>query len=238
MGEMRDDKADVAPPLNENEIDEESSGTLAVSAELPGDPHEWTAREAMRTRQFLLLILCGVAYAVPWSVATAHGRLHLQDLGFSARMAAAVLSISIGLTIVGRLSGAIGDFIPPHRVLGTALLVESLGMAGFLFATTPTMAYASFALLGLGFGVAYINVAVVFSSYFGRRAFAATAGVRIMITGVFNAIGPWLAGEAFDRYASYSQAFTVLVIVGLCGSVAAFLCPPPGPPTYAASNEW
>jgi len=191
------------------------------------NPQEWTAREAMRTPQFLLLIVCGVAYAVPWGVVAAHGRLHLEDLGFSTATVAGVFSISIGLSVVGRLSGAVGDFLAPHMVLGSALMLEAAGMGGFLIAETPAMAYASFALLGLGFGMAYINVAVVFSSYFGRSAFAATAGVRIMITGVFNAIGPWLAGEAYDRFETYSGAFVVLIVVGFAGGVSAFLCRPP-----------
>ena len=191
---------------------------------------EWTAAQAMRTPQFFLLVLCGIAYAVPWGVVVAHGRLHLEDVGFSTTAVAGVFSISIGLSIVGRLSGAIGDFLTPSKVLGTALVVEALGTGGFLIATSTPVAYVSLAMVGLGFGVAYVNIAVVFSSYFGRRAFAATAGVRIMITGVFNGIGPWWAGRAFDAYQSYSLPFLTVMGIGLAGGVAAFMCLPPRHP--------
>lgn len=223
LGPDGDSATRSIPMMRESRSDDrESAPPPAVH-----DPQEWTARQAMRTPQFLLLIVCGVAYAVPWSVVAAHGRLHLQDLGFSTATIAGVFSISIGLSVVGRLSGAAGDFLQPHKVLGSALFLEAAGMGGFLVSTTPAMAYLSFALLGLGFGMAYINVAVVFSAYFGRRAFAATAGVRVMITGIFNAIGPWWAGEVFDVYHSYSWPFTVLVVVGIAGGLAAFVCRPP-----------
>ncbi|GIS62721.1 MAG: hypothetical protein CM1200mP2_49460 [Planctomycetaceae bacterium] len=95
----------------------------------------WTLSSALRTPQFAVLCLCTVAFAIPWSVTTAHGRLHLEDLGLSTDVAAQILSVMILVSIAGRITGAAGDFLVPEKVLGFALLVEAAGMFGLLLAT-------------------------------------------------------------------------------------------------------
>ena len=64
----------------------------------------------------------------------AHGRLHLEDLGFSTAMAASVLGTMILVSIAGRLTGSLGDFIKPERVLAVGLVLEGLGVVGLLYA--------------------------------------------------------------------------------------------------------
>jgi MFS family permease len=232
------DEMPKTPPDSEvsrADADSTTASSPPLIVEAP-QQHEWTATQAMRTHQFFLLVISGTAYGVPWGAVAAHGRLHLEDVGFSTAAVAGLFSISIGLSIVGRLTGAIGDFLAPRKVLGTALFVEALGTGGFLIATTMPMAYVSLAMLGLGFGAAYINIAVVFSSYFGRRAFAATAGVRFMITGAFIGIGSWWAGQAYDEYRSYAVPFLTFMGVGLAGGLAAFFCRPPRHPLDAKTS--
>ena len=130
----------------------------------------------MRTPQFAVLCLSGIAYAVPWSVTVGHGRLHLQDLGFSTDLAAGVLGTMILVSIVGRLTGSLGDFLVPEKALGYALLVEAIGMVGFLTATNAAMAYISTVLIALGFGAAPLSVQSAASSPCGcgRRSRSST----------------------------------------------------------------
>ncbi|MEX2016581.1 MAG: hypothetical protein WD873_08050, partial [Candidatus Hydrogenedentales bacterium] len=109
-------------------------------------------------------------------------------------------------------------------------LIESAGVAAVLLADATTLAYVGVSLIGLGFGAAYISVPVVFSNFFGRRAFATTSGLRILITGIFNAAGPWLAGAAHDRLNSYNVPFIVLIVLGLIGAGAAAMARHPGAP--------
>lgn len=181
----------------------------------------WSAGEAIRTHQFLLIVIAGVAYAVPWGVVSSHGPLHWQGIGFGGELRAALIGTMFLVSIAGRLLGMLGDWLPPQAVLTVALLLEAAGVAGVYYADAGALAYLGVCLLGLGFGAAYISVPVVFSNFFGRRAFATTSGVRILITGVFNAAGPWFAGIAFDAYGSYSIAFVVLIVLCLLGALAA-----------------
>lgn len=183
---------------------------------------QWTAREAVRTPQFALMVICGFGYAVPWSVVVVHGRLHLQDSGL-VDAAGDLIGLMILLSIFGRLSGALGDVVSPVRLLGVGLVLEGTGLALFLHATTVPRARAAMILLGIGFGLAYLSQAATFARFFGRRAFATTTGVRFAIGAVPGATMPWLAGWVFDTRGSYAIPFLAIAAVTLTGAVIAFL---------------
>ena len=205
-----------------------SLGELQVSPDSDSETSDqWTAREAIRTPQFALMVVCGLGYAVPWGVVTVHGRLHLQDNGFGVDAAAGLIGLMILLSTFGRLSGALGDRISPPRLLSVALAMEGTGMALFLFAETFSQARIALILLGLGFGMAYISQAATFARFFGRRAFATTTGVRFAIGAVPGASVPWLSGWVFDTQGSYTIPFLAIAAVTLTGSVVAFLLQPP-----------
>ncbi len=191
---------------------------------------EWGPWQAIRTRQFILVVFCGFAYAVPWGVIAAHGRLHLDSLGHTATVVAALMSALGIFSIGGRLSGAAGDFVRPKTVLAASLLIETLGVAGLLVARADLFAYGCIGLIGLGFGAAYVSIPVVFTDFFGRRAFGATSGLRMFLTGILNGLGPWIAGEIHDQTGSYTLAFYGLAVLGLTGFIAALVCTHPGAP--------
>jgi hypothetical protein len=96
------------------------------------------------------------------------------------------------------------------------------------------IANVSIALIAVGFGAAYVSIPVVFSHFFGRRAFSVTTGIRMTITGVFSGLGPWLAGLAFDANGSYTIPFVGLMAVGLAGAAAAASMRHPGAPPAGA----
>lgn len=188
---------------------------------------EWSTAEALRTPHFFLLLLCGLGYALPYYVINAHGRLHMEDLGFPVGSVAVVLSVMAVVSIFGRLGGSLGDFMAPPRVLGLALVIEAVGSALFLVASTLTLAYAAVVAIGFGFGTAYIAQAATFSSFFGRKAFATTTGIRFSIGAVFAAGAPAAAGWAHDAIGSYAPAFLGLAAIGLAGAVVGLVIRPP-----------
>lgn len=192
------------------------------------DEPRWTAGQAIRTPQFLIATFAALANQLPWAIVTAHGRLHLEDLGFTTAAAAAILGIRVGISTAGRLSGALGDFLSPARLLGMALVVVALGCGGLVMARTVPMAVTSVVLLGLGYGAAYISIPVVFGYYFGRQAFAGTSGLRIAILAISGWLGPRWAGAAADATGSYVGTFALLAVFCLAGAVAILLCRRPG----------
>ncbi|MCZ6617996.1 MAG: MFS transporter, partial [Gammaproteobacteria bacterium] len=191
-------------------------GSLHETAEAAG----WTASRAIRTPQFAIATFAALVNALPWRVFTAHGRLHFEDLGFVPTLAAAILGVRVGVSALGRLSGSLGDFLPPNRVQGIALSVSGLGLAGLLFAETPLQAYACVTLMGFGFGAGYVSVSVVFAYFFGQRAFLGSNGLQIAIIGVAGWIGPTWAGAAADQTGNYTGTFAVLTALCFSGAVA------------------
>lgn len=191
----------------------------------------WSAAEAIRTPQFFIATFAAMANVVPWRVLSAHGRLHFEDLGFTATVAAAILGVRIGVSGVGRLSGSFADFVSPTRVLALALVVNGLGLWGLIVADTELLAYLCVVLLGVGYGAGYISELAVFARFFGRHAFVGTSGLRVVLIGIAGFVAPTLAGATADRTGSYAGAITVLAATCFLGAVAIFFCRSPRRPS-------
>ena len=190
----------------------------------------WTAKQAFHTYQFWLIVVAGTAYAVPWGVVIFHGASHIRAIPGLEESAGKLMGTLAIISIFGRLSGTLGDWVKPQVVLTVSLILEGIGCLGFLYTTSYWMGVASFLLIGFGFGAAYVSIPVVFTDYFGRGAFGVTSGTRMLITGVFNGIAPYLAGYAFDLHKSYAIPFWGLFAVALIGAVAAAVARNPGAP--------
>ncbi len=197
----------------------------------------WTAKQAFRTHQFWLIVVAGTAYAVPWGVVIFHGASHIRAIPGLEASAGTLMGTLAIISIFGRLSGSLGDWFKPQTVLMVSLVFEGIGVIGFLYTTSYWMGVASFVLVGFGFGAAYVSIPVVFTDFFGRTAFGLTSGVRMMITGVFNGLAPYVAGHLFDSTGSYTIPFWGLFAVALLGAVAAAAARNPGAPPEIAPRH-
>ena len=208
----------------------EPKGPAGDAAPPAADAREWHAAQAVRTPQFALLLACSVAYSVTWSALAAHLLLHLDDVGYAWPATGMVVSVMVLCSSGGRLLGAAGDWLPPHYVLAVALALEGLGAGLVLAPAQAGLAWVAATLVGLGFGIAYTSVPVVFSHFFGRRPFAVTAGLRLTVTGALASLGPWLSGELFDATGAYTAPFLGLMTLTLAGAACAAALRHPGAP--------
>ena len=183
------------------------------------------ARQAVLTPQFLIATFADVANAVPWRVITAHGRLHLENLGFAPTVAAAILGVRVGVSGFGRLSGAISDFLPPTLVMALSLALTAVGIGTFSFVQSSNGAYLCVLLMGIGYGGAFTTIPVVFGSFFGRESFVSTAGLRVAITGVVGFFGASWAGAVADKTGSYTFVLIALCALCILGAISIFFCP-------------
>lgn len=231
---------DGVPPETDEDSGPSAESQSASPQEVTAPPkatREWTAGEAIRTPQFVLLTITGIAYSAPWTVLMTVGGLHLTDVGFSLPQRGAILATLSFTSTLGRFSGALGDLVPPQRMLALGLGLEALGIGGLVTADTMPLAYACVTIMGVGFGAAYISTPVVFSNFFGRRAFAAATGTRFMIGGVFNAGIPVVVQFVQTRTDSYNSSFVAIMIYGFIGAVIALLVSAPGAPTGPAPSD-
>jgi EmrB/QacA subfamily drug resistance transporter len=138
--------------------------------------------------------------------------------------------------IVAPIAGALSDRIQPHRIIGTGLTLQAIGLAWIAAVSTPTTPYADlvlpFALSGIGMGLFFAPIAnIVLSSVRGDeegQASGANNAVR-ELGGVF---GVAVLASLFSHYGGYGtgtsfvNGMTPAVYVGAgvvaAGALAAF----------------
>ena len=138
--------------------------------------------------------------------------------------------------IVAPIAGALSDRIPAHRIIGTGLALQAVGLAWIAAVSTPTTPYidlvAPFALSGIGMGLFFAPIAnLILSSVRGEeegQASGANNAVR-ELGGVF---GVAILASVFSHYGGYTSGtsfvngMTPAVYVGAAvvalGSLAVF----------------
>ncbi|KXU30498.1 hypothetical protein A0J57_18850 [Sphingobium sp. 22B] len=168
-----------------------------------------TLREAVRTRNFWLLLA-----AVFFCTAPAHGFLSqltslVIDKGFTAADAALLLSIYSGAVIVGRVgTGILLDRLPPYHVAFAVTFVPVIGLFVLLSGVAPSFALvaAAVALIGVQNGGESDILPWFLAREFGLRSYSTIYGV--VFTGAFMAAasGVLLLGRLYDATGSYQAA--------------------------------
>ena len=192
-----------------------------------GSSPQWTVVSTIKTPQFVVLLLCKVGFLIPWSVTVGHGRLHLEDAGLTTSAAAGVLSVMVFMSVIGRICGGLGDFIKAENVLAWSLILEGLGVLGFLFASGALIAYVSTIVIALGFGASFISLSVVIARYYGKDRFAKTVGMIYLGGGFFNAFAAGIAGRIYDQHGSYNMAFASIAFATIAIGLLALRLRPP-----------
>jgi MFS family permease len=174
---------------------------------------------------FALIAVASFMCCVTMSMPQAHLVALCTDLGISATMGAAMLSLLLGAGVLSRqLWGLLADRIGG---LSTALLSSALqaaGMTGFLYTTSEVGLFTVSAAFGIGFSAlipAY--VLAIRDLYPASEAYWRVPSL-LLLSGSGMAVGGWLAGYLYDLYGYYAPAFATGVAFNLINlSMLAFL---------------
>jgi MFS family permease len=220
---------DGAKPSEEEASNSLRAGTTYASA--IGE-EEYTAREAMRTAPFWLLIVAYMFHGALYPVMNIHCIPFLTDRGMDPLAAAATMSVYITASIPARfLGGALIDRLSMTRMryaLAGCFLLECASVVVFLL-NQESMAslYAFFILYGIGMGAAMPMPPVIRARYFGRRNFGTIVGWSQALTMPVGVVGPVLAGWIYDTTGSYEIAFVLFAIcLGMAVVIMTFAGPP------------
>ncbi|HTY93583.1 MAG TPA: MFS transporter [Steroidobacteraceae bacterium] len=194
------------------------------------------AAQIRRDRTFWLIVLLAVLSGGLNQGLITHVVAAMTDKGFSATIAAEVLSISTLVGIIGTLAGGVA--VDYFRTAKPMALFALLGASGaFLFAFVKT-SFGGLPLLIAAMGVlGAANAAIrpiatyLQTRFFGLRAFAEANAVQIIFQGVAMAITPPLFGMIYDRQGSYALVYWILVGGGILGALIYLAL---GPYRYAA----
>ena len=89
---------------------------IAGGSFAPGQ--NWTLAEVLRSPALWWMMVAYLGYGAAFTLFTAHGVLHLRDLGLSPAHVASSLSLFALLALCGTLFvGAVGDYMEPRLIL-------------------------------------------------------------------------------------------------------------------------
>jgi MFS family permease len=174
-----------------------------------------TARMAMVTPAFWLIIITFFIIGVSPTAAIQHQVTHLEDIGFPIVVAAMALG-SVGLaSAIGKLAfGWLCDRIMPKYACAIGLALQAFSIAILLTISRETsliMIWIYAVTLGLGIGCWLPTMSVLTSSNFGLSSYGAIFGIVAMSNALGTAVGPLIAGYMFDITHTYFWAFLLML---------------------------
>ncbi len=187
--------------------------------------HDWTVKDAVRTRHFWLLFAVYLCTGLGSFLVSLHQLAFAVDVGFDKLYAATVLGVGSFLAIAGTIfTGTISDYIGRERSAILAYGISIVGVVCALFITGPHQRWLLWlhaCFFGLTWGARGPAITAKTADLFPGRHLGAILGVITIGAGIGSAVGSWAAGWIFDISGSYRLAF-LLAITSYLGGCAAF----------------
>ena len=188
---------------------------------------EWTLKEALRNPAIWLILLCYCTISMSVHIPTAHGVLHLTDLGYTRMQAAYVIS----LVLIGSLFRLplcwLADHVEPRWVLSFIFGVLVLSLFAFWQSPSLTFAIAGAMGIGLAFGTGFVLLPTMIANYFTADSFAKLNAFIYPIQICAASMVPAGAGYLFQYYKSYNATFMIMLVLAGLSLICALLLKPP-----------
>lgn len=147
-----------------------------------------------------------IVHIVPYAV----------DVGIPALVAASLLSVTAGGSVVGRLTiGLIADRVGGRVALSFCVILITLSLLWLLFSRDVWMFYVFSVIFGFGYGGMILLVTIVTAELYGLASLGMMLGIFSFYDTAGGVVGPPLAGSIFDATGSYSLAFLISVMLGV-----------------------
>jgi MFS family permease len=169
---------------------------------------------------FAMLVGASFLCCVTMSMPQNHLVALCTDLGYSAQSGAAMLSLLLGLGVLGRqVWGAISDRIGALQTLLLSSLLQGLAMSGFVVTQDEAGLYAVAAAFGIGFSALIPAYVLAVREYFPASEANWRVPIVLLLSGSGMATGTWLAGALYDYFGYYAPAFAAGVLSNLLNFV-------------------
>lgn len=199
-----------------------SARTMAPIAE-----RSWRARDAVRTRAFVLLAASfGAILLCQTGVAVHHLHLLRQHLDTSAAAFGAA-TIPVG-SIVGRLlAGRFADQFDKRHVAAALFLIQALAIAALSASSRPAPLLIASVSFGLTIGAVFMMQGLLVAEIFGLPSYGTVFGAVSLITGIGGGLGPLTVGLLSDSTGGYPGALRSLLLVAPLSAIAVWGVRPP-----------
>ncbi|MBI2830989.1 MAG: MFS transporter [Chloroflexi bacterium] len=179
-------------------------------------PEGFSLNEALSSRRFWILCSIFFCFASLTGLLLVHLVPYVTDLGISPEIAASIVAVIGGTSIIGRL--VIGPLADRIGMKSSLLIVCVLKVATFLWllqAREVGSFYLFAVICGFSWGGGNVLLSPVTAEAFGLKSHGVILGVVGAVSTVGSAISPLLAGYIYDTFGSYTIAFVFLA--GLSG---------------------
>ena len=203
-------------------------GEPPPASDVSGGAEVWPLREAIRTPTFWLLAVTFSATWIPVFIPLVHIVPFTRDLGYSALVAASIVSALGAGAVAGRLAmGAVSDRIGRKAAIGIAMVMQALAFVGFILVRDLPLLYGSALVFGYSYGTISTLFPALVGDFFGRGQVGSIVGFLFMIAGGTAAWGPLIAGAVYDATHRYTLAFAGSAALNVVALTLLLLCRPP-----------
>jgi MFS family permease len=137
-----------------------------------------------------------------------------------------MLTLVLFSSIIGRLfMGWLADKIAKKYVMILIYTLVAGSIPLLYFATVPGVLYVFAILFGIGLGGDYTIIPLMAAELFGVRVMGRVMGVVLSADVMADALTPVLVGRLRDIGGNYTNAFAVLILLGITGIIAVLLLP-------------
>jgi MFS family permease len=157
---------------------------------------------------FALIGIASFMCCVTMSMPQAHLVALCTDLGISATIGAAMLSVLLGAGLLSRQAwGWVADRIGGLRTALASSALQAAAMTGFLFTQDEVGLFTVSAAFGIGFSALIPAYVLAIRDLFPVNETYWRVPTLLFLSGSGMAVGGWLAGYLYDMHGYYGVAF-------------------------------
>lgn len=188
----------------------------------------WSLGEAIRTKSFWFIMICGAIPAMIYTGITFHIFSILGERGIDRMTVAFVLSlIPITSFVCSLFAGFIVERVKANRMLSLTFVVSIFFPIILIFADS----YAAIILFAIVWGVTqgFMNIpmGVIWPNYFGRQYLGSIQSITHAAVVLGSALGPFLFGWSYDRFGDYVNILIISAFIWGIGAILSFVATPP-----------
>ena len=215
------DEEDHAEFVTQNLQKEDNTSSIYRTAQ------EWTAKQALKTWQFYVIAAAYTSFLLCGITVNSFSVAHVTDIGFSAEVAAGLLSTQAFINAFSRVgSGLIGEWLEPTKLLIGSLALMIIGLLSLSFANSWAMLVIFTIGIGVGYGMTFLATSILLSNYYGRGPYLELFSVMNLIS-TLACFSPFFAGAVKDAAGSFMPAFLAITVIPVIVLIATLVMRPP-----------
>jgi MFS family permease len=174
----------------------------------------WTAKQALRTNAFWLLILYFGLIGLAAGGGSVHRLPYWVEKGFDPQL----VSYSFAADAAGAAAMALGaGFLVDRFPVRFVAIASCFGFIGailiMLMANNTLLLFASTTLFGLSVGVNMIVTSFIWADYYGRAFLGTIRGIVLPASLIAAGVGAPVAGYIYDRVGNYQPVWWILIAI-------------------------